>query len=154
MRIKALICTVLIFAASAACFAACKKNETVPEKSVKLEVHAHYSGYGVAGNDLGSGTKIFEITGITEGDIIWEGFGELKIAEDRDEFKGEPFLEISSINDDGVVVLVGQGDYTMGYDKGKNGYNMLYGVGSHFDTTHYMYDGLNYTYYLTFTREN
>lgn len=153
MRIKALICTVLIFAAGTACFTACKKEPAVPEKSVTLEVHAHYSGFGVTGADLGSGTRISEITGITEGDIIKEGLGELVLVEDREDFKGDPFLTVSSINDDGVVVLVSHGDYSMGYDKGQNGYNMPYGVGTHFDTTHYIYDGINNTYFLTFTRE-
>ena len=153
MKMKSLICIALIFAAGTACFTACKKKETVPEKSVTMEVQAHYSGYSVAGENLGSGTDIYEIKGITEGDIICEGFGELKKVEDPESFNGDPLLKIESINDDGVVVIVTQGDYSMGYDRGKYGFNMLYGVGSHFDTLHYIYDGLNYRYYVTFTRE-
>lgn len=153
MKNKALICIALIFAAGTACLTACKKSEPVPEKRVTMEVHAHYSGYGVTGQDLGSGTNIYEIKGLTEGDMICEGFGELKPAKDPSNFSGDPLLQIESINDDGVVVLVTQGDYSMGYDRGKYGFNMLYGVGSHFDTLHYIYDGLNYTYYVTFTRE-
>lgn len=134
------------------CITACGKKPVQQEEGgVTLEVQAHYGGYGVTGQDLGSGTDIYEITGIKEGDIICETFGELKKAEDPSEYNGDPFLKIDSINEDGVKVLVTQGDYTMGYDRGKYGFNMLYGVGSHFDSLHYIYDGINYTYYLTFT---
>ena len=138
MRKERCIAIVLVMAILTACFSGCAK-----EKKVVLKVRAVYGGYGVAGQDLGSGEEKYKIKDIQEGTVIYEYMDNVLTTELRSErAKDMWFLKIESIDDTGVKVVAREYSFLVRWD-----------VEASFNSSFHVYDGVNYTYYLTFTKE-
>ena len=149
---KKLASSLLILATVMSLCACGGTGRTKDEKTVTMNVRAHYSGWGVAGNFLGSGVIEYEVTDLKEGDVILEGFGgEFHIADEKydDEYYS---FKIGSIRDDAVTVFAGNGDYSLGFDRGENGFDFVYGDEKYFNSSYYMADGINYTFDISFSK--
>ena len=122
-----------------------KAQEQLP--TCTLTVKTSYGGYGVAGQDLGSGS--FENTyTVRSGDIFYEDFNG-KLMQNAMLFQSEdeiPVLRIVEVTDQCVRVLGGFPDeqkvIEVPYDEPQE--ELAYSI-------HIVYDGINYSYELTFS---
>jgi hypothetical protein len=104
------------------------------KKSTNMKLLAHYGGYGIAGQDLGSGSYEIEIKNLKEGDYIYElEQGELTKKCDPENQKTRWILKIDSIDDEYVKFTARQ-TFRTSYDE----------MGINSPT--YVADGINYYY--------
>ena len=108
------------------------------KKSCTLTVVSSYSGSDELGQDLGSG-KFSETISVSEGDILYENYSGEWVKDRSDCYE---IIEIKKISDNGVVILLDEKEIELGYKRSKQ-------VGS----TYVVYDGINYSYSISFSKE-
>lgn len=113
----------------------------------QLTLTASYSGYGVAGQDLGSGT-IIKAYNITENDIFYEpfmgGIWKLNLKESdstSNQFSSSTILKINSIEDENIQLEFENKKYIARYDE-----EIKISSNTH------IYDGINYSYKIRISK--
>lgn len=125
-----IICVLMI------ALAGCKK-----EKSCTLTVNTSYSGYGEDGQDLGHGNFSAEFT-VSAGDELYEwGDGHWHKENDK-RGNAQVILTVTDVGDDYVFFKYTGGD-------GAAEYGQTIPVKS----TFVIFDGTNYSHYISFTTE-
>ena len=105
----------------------CKRGTT-------MTIRVHYGGYGVAGQDLGSGSYEVEIKNLKEGDYIYETEpGKLSKKCDPKYQKDSWIIKINSIDDE-YVKFTARNHFRTSYQE------------MAIDTNCYIADGTNYYY--------
>ena len=117
----------------------------------QLILTAKYGGSGIAGQDLGSGTKK-KIYNISQNDILYEPFSgglwllNVDIEEDNDEKlvlkKYISILEIVKLEEDTVTIKNEDNTYNIEY-------NQEFNISSSLSVS----DGINYSYVIEITKE-
>lgn len=119
----------------------------------QLILTAEYGGYGVAGQDLGSGTKK-KIYNISQDDILYEPtFGGLwllnvDIEEDKNENNIPAFPKYSTI-----LEIIELGENTIKIKNKDKTYNLKYNQEFDISSNSTIYDGINYSYVIKITKK-
>lgn len=132
MKIKNAILMIFV-CAIIFCLSGCEKT------GCTMTVLSSYSGTGIDGQDLGSGS-FSETFSVSAGDVFYEGYnGHWK----RENINGnENILKIIDINNDGVTVKIDDEEITMQYGRAK-----------YVNSKYTVYDGENYKYSISFSRD-
>ncbi len=106
--------------------------------SCTLTVVSEYSGYGVDGQNLGSGS-FTETFSVSQGDALHEDISGhwSKDAENN----AEPLLTLKTIDEDSVTFTCGIQEITL-----------QYGASQTVPSQHIVYDGRNFTYTVSFAQ--
>lgn len=127
-------------------FCLMKKALLSQEKTAVLTVTTNYGGYGVAGQDLGSGT-FTETFAVRKGDTFYETMNGHWILNENTEYSTEtPVLTVDEISDSEITFT----SFLYGEQKKQTvrfGEELSEAVSS----TFVIYDGINYSYVLTFS---
>ncbi len=136
MRVKSngilcLLCTAMLLLC-----AACSDNSDAV--SCTLTVVSEFSGYGVDGQNLGSGsfTETFSVT--TNDALYEEASGHWR---QNGEKSTEPMLTVKAIDENGVTLISGTQEITLGYGASKT-----------IQSQRIVYDGQNYVYTISFAK--
>ena len=102
-------------------FSACVLNK--PKCTV--EIVTSYSGYGIDGQYLGSGTFSESFT-VSAGDIFYEDYeGEWILNPDDNSKYGEIIAEVTEINDSGAVIVIHGESHMIKYGTGRKVQGMI-----------------------------
>ena len=84
-----------------------------------MTIRVHYSGYGIAGQDLGHGSYDVEIKNLKEGDVLYElEQGKLSKRPKSPDQKDNWLIKIDSIDDEYVRFSAKKGHYfKMSYEE-------------------------------------
>lgn len=132
MKLKSVIISVFACALGL-CLSGCEKN------SCMLNVISSYSGWGIDGQDLGSGS-FYETFAVSPGDVFYEDYDGHWIRNGKNNY--EEIITVKEINDDGVIIEIGENEITMIYDFSK-----------HIESRYVVCDGINYEYSILFIRD-
>ncbi|MBO7449722.1 MAG: hypothetical protein J6U54_05075 [Clostridiales bacterium] len=143
---KKLLSILLIFALTFSFFACSKKPAAEGTRTrIKMKVHVTYGGFGVTGKDLGHGTCDYVVRDVREGDIFQEEYGNkefkrltLKSKDDSADY----IIEVVDISEDSIKITSHQSDLDLSFDQEQ-----------HISSGIVVYDGTNYDYTVTFTKE-
>ncbi len=122
-------------------------DELAAKPHITMHLHTIYGGYGVAGQDLGSGsfTTSHTVFGETQ---FYESYGGLFVKNAVDPFTYmDQILKVERFDEDGVkltYMLCGEETETV----------LPYGEELNLETTMYTCDGINYWYNVTFTQDS
>ncbi len=86
-----------------------------------VEIVTSYSGYGIDGQNLGSGTFSESFT-VSAGDIFYENYYGKWTFNSED---GEIIAEIAEINDSGAVIVIHGESHTIKYGTGRKVQGMI-----------------------------
>lgn len=133
-------------------------SESKPENAVTLTITSSYSGNGIDGKSLGSGSFTEELF-VQEGDIIYENpEGQWVLDSDKDQYVAyDPdqdiwtespdteryavIAEIKEITEEKVKVVFDELEW-----------ELPYGFPKDVDSKYVVYDGINYDYRVVFTK--
>lgn len=119
-------------------FVGCKNAKE--ETGCVLTVHTSYSGYGIDGTNLGSGS-FEEAFPVDIKDVFYEEYGGHWCKNPTKYLEEELILTIKEVNEDNVVIQVDDKEMTLEYNC-KCNVNSVYVV----------CDGTNYYYEICFTK--
>ena len=143
---KKLLSILLIFALALSLFACSKKPADEGTKTrIKMKVHVTYGGCGVTGKDLGHGTYDYVVKDVREGDIFQEEYGNKEFkrltlkSKDR---SADYIIEVVDISEDSIKITSHQSELDLSFDQEQ-----------HVPSGIVVYDGTNYDYTVTFTKE-
>lgn len=115
-------------------FSGCKPDGSC----CKVTVVTNYSGYGIAGQDLGSGTFTKTFT-VKAGDIFYESSdGKWILNPKNNDINMGVIAEIKAVDDNGVTAVI-YGEETV----------IIYGTGRKITSDMIIYDGPSYNYVMT-----
>ena len=143
---KKLLSILLIFALALSLFACSKKPTAEGTRTrIKMKVHVTYGGCGITGKDLGHGTYDYVVKDVREGDIFEEEFNRRefkRLTEKSRDNSADYIIEILSVSDDSIKIAVHQTELDLNFDQEQ-----------HVPSGIVVYDGTNYDYTVTFTKE-
>ena len=119
------------------CFSGCK--ETDDSTKCRLKVVSSYSGWGIDGQDLGSG-KFTDTFSVSEKDLFYE-LSNGHWSKEKKEDTAEIILSITKIDENGVTIQIGETETVLNYDVSKD-----------IDSRYIVYDGTNYKYTFRFIK--
>lgn len=120
------------------CFSGCEKTKS--NLSCTLNVVVTYSGYGEAGQDLGSGTFTDTFT-VCAGDVFYEWFDGHWNRKNQKYNNAEIIISVKEINEDGVIVNIDEEEITLEYNTSMD-----------MKSRYVVADGQNYEYSICFIK--
>lgn len=122
------------------CFSGCGKTDK--GQGCTLNVISSYGGYGVGGQDLGSGSFTESIT-VYSGDKLYEWDNGCWRSEKQPQYSFDPeaIISIIEVADNGVTIQVNGEETTLAYNTEKA-----------VESMYVVYDGINYSYRIFFKK--
>lgn len=120
------------------CLSGCEKT-TDAENNCTLNVISSYGGWGIDGQNLGSGS-FSDTFAVSSGDVVYEDYYGHWISNSKNDY--EEIITITEISSDGVVIRIEEEEITLQYDSWEQ-INSQYVVD----------DGRDYAYIISFSRD-